>query len=861
MGSPVRRLALALGSAAILSATLLLAPAPAGAFISGSFGLQQRKPVWLRSAPLQYHKGPVVHSSDTYAIYWDPLELYNSQWQRMIDEYFRNVGTASGGHGNTFALNAQYGETGYSTAPGASASAKEAHAANQSTFRGGYTDTNPYPPVGEDCTEQAQIVCLTDQEIKAELQKVIKSGSLPGSTGTVPGAKSTPVYYLLTPPGVTVCAGVASPSTCSNSTGLEHEAAEIGEKKVLHHAETGICGYHSTINPGGATPVVYAVQPWIAGAAGLFIESASPLKTSDTSADVLACQDNQILQEPNQLSELNPFAAYGSGLADVIIGDLAHEQSNIVVNPLLNGWYQNAPTEERGFPEQGDMCQWNFGLTQASSAIPETHAGSAKSEEIGGGNYYLHWAFNSSGYITGKAGTGCWQGVDLDPHITAPTPVNVGDVITLNAGESGITLAAAPLGPRQGKEETRLAHEVQAIVAEEAALAAELAAVNADEAKLASEIAALVTEEERLASEITQLGKEEQRVTTEEAKLAKERKEAEEEGITVKQEEEFTATEERLINERKRIAAAKPADETAKKSAEERNATAKSKKKYDEERKPAIKENQKIVAQDKALAEEEKKLAEEHRLISEREPFIAPIYKWDFGYRENGGEVTEEGEEKATVFHTFPCARTYTVGLSVMDGGGNELGLPETVTRTIKVEGKPCEEVSPGVSGGSGGSGGSAGSGGASVGSAQPTPASTGTPAKTTPGPVVTAGALSRSLGSVLASGLVVRYSVNEQVAGHFDVMLAASIARRIGLHGPAATGLAKGTPPQIVIAKAILVTTKGGHGTVKIKFSKSTAARLHRLHKVTLMLSLVVRNAAKSPTSTTSLSVVTLTG
>jgi hypothetical protein len=48
----------------------------------------------------------------------------------------------------------------------------------------------------------------------------------------------------------------------------------------------------------------------------------------------------------------------------------------------------------------------------------------------------------------------------------------------------------------------------------------------------------------------------------------------------------------------------------------------------------------------------------------------------------------------------------------------------------------------------------------------------------------------------------------------------------------------------------------------VKIKFSKSTAARLRRLHKVSLMLRLVVRNGSKSPSaSTTSLSTVTLTG
>ena len=47
------------------------------------------------------------------------------------------------------------------------------------------------------------------------------------------------------------------------------------------------------------------------------------------------------------------------------------------------------------------------------------------------------------------------------------------------------------------------------------------------------------------------------------------------------------------------------------------------------------------------------------------------------------------------------------------------------------------------------------------------------------------------------------------------------------------------------MIAKAILITTKGGHSTVKIQFGKKTAARLRRLHKVSLMLRLVVRNAS----------------
>ncbi len=120
--------------------------------------------------------------------------------------------------------------------------------------------------------------------------------------------------------------------------------------------------------------------------------------------------------------------------------------------------------------------------------------------------------------------------------------------------------------------------------------------------------------------------------------------------------------------------------------------------------------------------------------------------------------------------------------------------------------------------------------------------------------PVASAVITSKTLPLVARSGLVVRYSVNQQIAGHFDVLLAASVARRIGLHGPLATGLAKGTPPQIMIGKAMLNTTQGGKGTIKIKLGKVTAQRLKRLGKVTLTLRLIVRNAkAQTATAVTS--------
>ena len=125
------------------------------------------------------------------------------------------------------------------------------------------------------------------------------------------------------------------------------------------------------------------------------------------------------------------------------------------------------------------------------------------------------------------------------------------------------------------------------------------------------------------------------------------------------------------------------------------------------------------------------------------------------------------------------------------------------------------------------------------------------------PGPVATQAVLSSSLRKTLSKGLVVRYSVNQQVTGHFEVLLAASIAYRLGLHLPLAAGLPAGTPPQVVIGKALLVTTKAGRNTLKIQFGKVTAARLRRLHNVSLMLRLTLRNAGGG--TTTVLSKLTL--
>jgi hypothetical protein len=639
--SPLARSRALLGFAvtALATAALLLGAAPAGAVLTGEFGQEGRGKPTIKVEPLQYHGGPVLHSSDSYAIYWDPSGAYRGDWMQLINEYLHNVGSDSGKSSDVFALNGQYRDAG-------------GQAANVSTFRGAYTATDPYPTIGNCSHKPAEApVCLTDQQVREELQHIISLGALPGATGT-------PVYYVLTPPGVTVCTEGGGSGNCSNSTTSSPTPPN------------GICGYHSAI-PNGGNPIVYAVQPWVAGNSGEIL-TQEPLTTAGPTPAVLACQNNASLHEPNQLGGLNPFGGYEEGLADLIISELSVEQSNVVVDPLLNGWYQTATSAE-----QGDICQWSFGPAPkppptVSEEQAPANAGLVSNETIAGRHYYLQWAFDSVGLTAGK-GISCWSGVTLEPHFTSPNPVNSGDVVGFDANESNITLNAHTAG------------------------------------------------------------------------------------------------------------------------------------------------------------------------LPPDEPYVAPVYSWDFG-----DGATASGPQLASAFHAYQYGGSYKVTLTVTDSSANT----NSYTQTITVVGPPppAPPASPAA----------APSSSPASGSTTHTPTTTATTSPTAGPPVATGKVLSHSLRTALRNGLAVNYTVDRQVAGRFEVLLATSLAHRVGLRGPAATGLAAGTPAQTVIAKAVLVTAKGGHGTYRITFSKTTAARLRKLHHVTLILRMVVHSAS-SPLATTVLSTANL--
>lgn len=434
--SGASRAVLALAVIAVVAiATLTVSAIPTYALITQvkegaetvDIGVQARKFAGVPETPLQYHGGPVDPQTFTYAIYWDPREEYHSDWLRLIDSYLHEVGAASGQLENVFALSGQYTEP-----PSSSALYK-------STFRGAATDTFSYPANG--CSDpKGQVICLTDAQIRAELRRFIENEHLPTGREIL--------YYVLTPPAVTVCLESGTTENCSTSSKelaeesytREEPVNKPGDLKVVE-TTTGFCSYHGVIEPTSSSPMIYAVQPWTAGHAG-HVNQAVPLVTMAPTAAELACQNRVKLVEPNQETTFLHFDSYETGLADLIINDMSVEQNNITPDPVFDAWYQ-----EGTLAEQGDMCQGGFSPieeeTKTEEKLKNTQALLRSNNTVNEHKYYLQYEYSSVG-VTAHQTSVCWSGVELLPHFTATNLVGKTDDVAFDGLESSMTLIADP---------------------------------------------------------------------------------------------------------------------------------------------------------------------------------------------------------------------------------------------------------------------------------------------------------------------------------------------------------------------------------------------------------------------------------
>lgn len=488
---PARWLVLALTSALVWGALSLgLLTASAGAFLveaeggtvkvgaqprsndllDGTFGFNPEGLPFENLDAFEFGNptgAPVLPTSRTYAVYWDPTDSYHGDWQELIDAFFRNMGSSSGSLDSVFAVDAQYTDK------------AGQHAAYKNTFMGAYVDTEPYP--AKVCADPAPlkgfstpndkpvaIGCLTNAQIEAQLKSFIADHELQTGMGTI--------FYILTPPGVTVCLDKGGEKGhCSDY--------HVGSTESY---ENSFCSYHGDISPtnpenGDANTILYGVIPWTAGgfgdhhlpgedqtlaydcqdggynpASSPHIEEyeEKPEKTKkqeeeekekqaeETPKEKAARELKELLEgphqeEPNQQTTDGPDGFPDTGLADLIVSQIGVQQQNIVTDPLLNAWHDPSGAEST------DECRdffANGGLSGSVAASEATGSGTLYDQTLMGGNYYINDAFDLAALELPYPAVPCLGGVSLAPKFTSPNPVAAGELVTFDGMESKISL-------------------------------------------------------------------------------------------------------------------------------------------------------------------------------------------------------------------------------------------------------------------------------------------------------------------------------------------------------------------------------------------------------------------------------------
>jgi hypothetical protein len=201
------------------------------------------------SATVPYEGGPVLHANRTHLIFWEPAGSgmgFDPGYVGLVERFMRDVAHDSRSTTNVLGITGQYADS-------------EGPAAYASRYDGAVIATDPLPANG--CAEPSASgpgwsVCLTDAQLRAEIEHVVSADQMPRST--------TNVYILVTPDGLGDCMNSGSTSC------------------ALGGAQSGYCGYHSATS----TSVPYAVIPYNAVPGHCL--SSNPRPNSSTADPVLS---------------------------------------------------------------------------------------------------------------------------------------------------------------------------------------------------------------------------------------------------------------------------------------------------------------------------------------------------------------------------------------------------------------------------------------------------------------------------------------------------------------------------------------------------------------------------------------------
>jgi PKD domain-containing protein len=386
------------------------------------------KPIGQNPNPslLGYSGGPVLHSTNTFAIYWDPTSTsypsgYPQSTRMSLNEFLQDVGADSGRTSNLFAVDGQYTDA-------------TGRASYASTFRGSYTDFNPFPSAGCTDSNSSGNLCLTVAQLQTELQNLIARQGLPLGLSNA--------YVLMTPPSVVVCTD-ASGSNCSGGNGMSVNAG----------TQPGFCAYHAFVGSGTAPygdTSPYAAIPF-PGSQPKSCQADS--QGVDSSQPWIQLPNEQKQQQPVEPNQNTVYPDY----ADVLIDNVAHELNGMMTDPLLNAWHdpigQEAPDKclaqaLAGQPTSNGFDPWAWPeLVGETGTAKPTLQNTPQGFLIIWGNlnntlinsappYWLHGEWNN-------AEANCELSVELVPRFVSANPVNSGDLVGFDGTSTLSTLGVA----------------------------------------------------------------------------------------------------------------------------------------------------------------------------------------------------------------------------------------------------------------------------------------------------------------------------------------------------------------------------------------------------------------------------------
>ncbi len=179
--------------------------------------------VLLPAGPLTYHGGPVMATTNTYAIFWAPPTLQNAKASSMSAAYQtiqKNVLADYAGHGidNN---NTQYYQ----------GTTSKKYIQNSGQLAGSYVDTSAYPASG--CNDTATPGnCITDAQLETEIEKVMTLKGWSGGLGKM--------FLVFTSSGE---------GSCLDSTSTQC-------------AYIDYCAYHGYFTNSSSETVIYSNEPY-----------------------------------------------------------------------------------------------------------------------------------------------------------------------------------------------------------------------------------------------------------------------------------------------------------------------------------------------------------------------------------------------------------------------------------------------------------------------------------------------------------------------------------------------------------------------------------------------------------------------